>query len=78
MTNWLIVTGFSILGLILYYIDHKRLSDPCYKLKVKKKRDEIILEDTEKLKYQLLTFPASNDMKRINKFVIQEVNNCKS
>lgn len=70
---YIIVAGIEILGFILYYSDKKRRLDQCYKYKVNKKRAEIKLKETEELKYRLLTFPASNKMKHIKKFVILEV-----
>lgn len=73
MINWIIITGFSILGFILCHMDQKRISDPYYKQKVQKIRDENKFKFKEKLKHRLLIFPASNNKKHIKNFVIQEV-----
>lgn len=70
---YIIVAGITILGFILYYSDKKRRLDQCYKYKVNKKRAEIKLKETEELKYRLLTFPASNKINHIKKFVFLEV-----
>lgn len=76
-SNWFILIGFSILtAYILYYFDKKRISDPCYKFKIEKKRNEMKLKKIDKLKYRLMAFPISNSMKDIKNFVNQEVINC--
>jgi len=74
--TWLILKGFLILGTlgyILYSLDRKRISDPHYKFKVQKERKKMKLKKEEKLKYQLLAFPASNNIIDIKNFVIREV-----
>jgi len=70
---YIIVTGITIVGFILYYSDKKRRLDNCYKHKVHQKRAEIKLKELEELKYRLLAFPASNKIQHIKRFVIQEV-----
>lgn len=70
-----LVTGISILaGCILYYLDKKRISDPCYKLQMKKKQYNIKLRKRNELKHQIIVFPISNNITDIKNFVIQEVN----
>lgn len=74
MINLIIITGLSIFGYILYHMDQKRITDPYYKQKVQKIRNQIKFKEKEKLKHRLLIFPASNNMKHIKNFVVQEVN----
>jgi len=70
-----LITGLSILGgYALYNLDNKRITDPCYKIKVQKKRDKIKLKETDELKHRLMAFPSSNNIKHIKQFVTQEVN----
>lgn len=70
-----LVTGLSILAVcILYYLDKKRISDPCYELRMKKKQHKIKLRKTNELLHQMIVFPISNNTINIKNFVIQEVN----
>lgn len=69
-----IITGLSILGLILYK-DKQRFSDPCYKVKVKENRNELKQREIDKLKQRLLIFPSSNNKETIKTFVIGQVLN---
>lgn len=70
-----LVTGLSILAVcILYYLDKKRISDPCYELQMKKKQHKIKLRKTNELLHQMIVFPISNNTINIKNFVIQEVN----
>lgn len=78
-TNWYIksfgLTGFLVVGsYILYYLNKKKIPDPCYKLKVKNKEKRFIQREANELKHRLMAFPTSNNVKYIKIFVTQEVN----
>lgn len=69
------LTGFLTVGsYILYYLDKKRTSDPCYKLQVKNEQNRIKQKEIDELKHRLMAFPTSNNIKYIKNFVTQEVN----
>jgi len=78
-TNWYMklfgLTGFLVVGsYILFYLDKKRISDPCYKLQVKNKENRSIRREENELKHRLMAFPTSNNIEYIKIFVTQEVN----
>lgn len=69
------VTSLTIIvGGILYYMDKKRISDPCYKIIINRKQDKIKQKEAEKFKYRLLVFPISRNITYIKNFVHREVN----
>lgn len=71
-THWCFVALLVSAAYILYYFDKKK-SDLYYRRVINQRRDEIKLNGTSKLKYRLMAFPISNNVKYIEKFVNREV-----